>query len=381
MSLQIGIVGLPNVGKSTLFNALTNAGALVANYPFTTIKPNVGMAAVPDRRLERVAAIIQPEQVVPATIEFVDIAGLVKGAHQGEGLGNQFLGHIRNVDAVCIVARCFVDENVVHVSSGKQDTGGADSPAVSGSTPDPLDDLAVLDLELVLADLDVLERHIEKVKGLAKAHPRAMEGELAALHELREHLQTGDLASTWKGLEKAVDYLKDVALVTDKPRLYVVNVSEDDLPAGGPLAAQVAAHAANEGTQCVSICAQLEADLAEWEPEEAAAYRAEIDLASSGLETLVTAAYATLNLITFFTTTGGHEVRAWPLPWGTPAPRAAGRIHTDMEQGFIRAEVVSFEDLDRAGSIAAARERGLVRVEGREYVVQDGDVCHFRFNV
>jgi GTP-binding protein YchF len=367
MTLQIGIVGLPNVGKSTLFNALTNAGASVASYPFTTIEPNLGVTAVPDRRLERLVEIIQPERMVPAAVEFVDIAGLVKGAHQGEGLGNQFLGHIRDVDAVIVVARCFVDENVAHVSGGL--------------VPDPLDDLGVLDLELVLADLAVLERRIEKVQGLAKAQPRAVAAELTALNALSEHLQGGHLTSTWEGLEKAAGYLESVAMVTDKPRLYLANVGEEDLPDGGPLAAGVATRAAAEGRQCVVLCAQLEADLAEWDPAEAAAYRAEVGLASSGLEALVTAAYATLNLITFFTVTGGHEVRAWPLRRGSLAPQAAGRVHTDMEKGFIRAEVFSFDDLDRAGTIATARERGLVRIEGREYVIQDGDVCHFRFNV
>jgi GTP-binding protein YchF len=374
MSLQIGIVGLPNVGKSTLFNALTNAGAAVANYPFTTIEPNLGVTAVPDRRLERLAEIIQPERVVPATVEFVDIAGLVKGAHQGEGLGNQFLGHIRDVHAVAIVVRCFVDENVPRVPLESA------APA-TGDALDPLQDLEVLDLELVLADLAVLERRIEKVRGMAKAHPQAVAGELAALNDLREHLQAGHLVSTWAGLAKAADYLQPVALVTDKPRLYVANVDEKDLPSGGPLAADVVARAADTGARSVAVCAQLDADLAEWEPEEAAAYRAEVGLTSSGLEALITAAYATLNLITFFTTTGGHTVRAWPLPRGTPAPQAAGRVHTDMERGFIRAQVVSFDDLDRVGSMATARERGLTRVEGREYVIQDGDVCHFRFNV
>jgi GTP-binding protein YchF len=371
MALQIGIVGLPNVGKSTLFNALTQAGAVVASYPFTTIEPNVGVTAVPDQRLERLAAIIQPERVVPAAVEFVDIAGLVKGAHQGEGLGNQFLGHIRDVDAVLVVARCFEDENVARVAAG------------DGGVPDPLDDLAVLDLELVLADLAVLERRIEKVRGLAKAQPRAMAAELAALDDLREHLQAGHLASAWEGLDaaRAADYLASAALVTDKPRLYVANVGEADLPDGGPLAAQVAARAAAEGARSVVFCAQLEADLAEWEPHEAAAYRAEVGLTSSGLEALSGAAYVTLDLITFFTITGGHEVRAWPLPRGSLAPQAAGRVHTDMERGFIRAEVVRFDDLDRVGSMVNARERGLVRIEGREYVVQDGDVCHFRFNV
>jgi GTP-binding protein YchF len=351
MSLQLGIVGLPNVGKSTLFNALTNAGAVVANYPFTTIDPNIGVTAVPDHRLARVAEIIQPERVVPTTIEFVDIAGLVKGAHQGEGLGNQFLGHIRTVDAVVVVVRCFVDENVAHVSAGAGSAPGA------AEALDPLDDLAVLDLELVLADLAILERRIEKVSGLAKAQPRTVGAELAALSDLREHLEAGHLVSTWQGRAKALDYLESIALVTDKPRLYVANVGEGDLPDGGSLVAPVEDRAAREGAPCVVV------------------------LAASGLESLIEAAYDTLDLITFFTTTGGHEVRAWSLPRGMLAPQAAGQVHTDMERGFIRAEVLSFADLDRIGSIAAAREKGLVRIEGREYVVQDGDVCHFRFAV
>jgi GTP-binding protein YchF len=375
MSLQMGIVGLPNVGKSTVFNALTKAGAAVANYPFTTIEPNVGVGAVPDHRLVRLAEIIQPERVAPATIEFVDIAGLVKGAHQGEGLGNQFLGHIRAVDAVVVVARCFVDENVAHIAVG------SNISAQSPSALDPLEDLAVLDLELVLADLAMLERRIEKVKGLAKAQPKTVEGELSALTELLAHLEAGHLARSWEGRTKASDYLKSIALVTEKPRLFLANVGEADLPDGGPLAAKVKGRAQAEAARCVVVCAQLEADLADWEPEEAAAYRAELGLAASALEALIHAAYTPLDLITFFTTTGGHEVRAWPLPRGASAPQAAGKVHTDMERGFIRAEVVHFDDLNRAGAIAVAREQGLMRIEGREYVVQDGDVCHFRFNV
>ncbi len=366
MSLRAGIVGLPNVGKSTLFNALTQAGAQVANYPFTTIEPNVGVTPVPDPRLDRLAEIVSPERAVPATVEFVDIAGLVKGAHQGEGLGNQFLGHIRNVDAIVLVARCFQDENVA---------------TASGGPVNPLDDLDVLDLELVLADLEVLERRIEKVAGVAKAQPRAVADELAALNDLRQHLQAGHLALTWPGRAEAQAFLQPVALITDKPRLYVANVSEEDLPDGGALAAQVSARAAAEGAAFVVLCAQLEAELITWDPQEARAYRQQVGLSASGLESLIAAAYATLDLITFFTITGGREVRAWPVPRGTPAVKAAGRVHTDMERGFIRAEVVSFDDLERVGSFAQAREQGLVRLEGRDYPVQDGDVCHFRFNV
>ncbi len=365
MSLQIGIVGLPNVGKSTLFNALTSAGAAVAAYPFTTIEPNVGVVELPDPRLDGIARIVGPQKVIPTAVQFVDIAGLVRGAHQGEGLGNQFLGHIRNVDALAMVLRCFQDPDVAHVSTEL----------------DPLDDLSVVDLEMVLADLAVVERRIEKVRSAAKAQPREYAAELDFLGRLTAHLGAGHPARELQPTGQETGFLQQIGLVTDKPRLLVANVGEDELPDGGPLAAKVVAHARAEGSEAVVLCAACEADLAEWEPEEAAEYRSELGLEEPGLHRLVRAGYRLLDLITFFTATGGEVLRAWTLQRGTPVLAAAGKIHSDMERGFIRAEVVSYDHLMAAGSFTAARERGLLHIEGRDYVVQDGDIVHIRFNV
>jgi GTP-binding protein YchF len=365
MPMEIGIVGLPNVGKSTLFNALTRAGAAVASYPFTTIEPNVGVVPVEDRRLADIAALINPEKVVPTTVRFVDIAGLVRGAHRGEGLGNQFLGHIRNVDAIAMVVRCFEASDVPHV------------------TPDldPITDIETVDMELILADLASVERRLGKVRSSAKARPKDYAAELAWLERLREHLDGGARAWGLATTEQEKLWADTLNLLTAKPRLYVTNIGEDDCPGGGPLAQRVAARAAAEGAEAVPICAQVEMDLQEWPPDEAAAYLADMGLAESGLQRLVHAGYRLLGLITFFTTTGGRVVQAWTVQRGTPAPQAAGKVHTDMERGFIRAEVVTYDELMAAGSVAAARERGLLRLEGKEYVVQDGDVIHFRFAV
>jgi ribosome-binding ATPase YchF (GTP1/OBG family) len=332
MSLQIGIVGLPNVGKSTLFNALTQAGAAVASYPFTTIDPNVGVVEVPDPRLRNVAAIVRPQEVKPTIIQFVDIAGLVKGAHQGEGLGNQFLGHIRNVDAVAMVVRCFEDPDVAHLSAEL----------------DPLDDSDIVDLELVLADLATVERREAKVQSMAKAQPREFTAELQLLARVKAHLEGGHLAALLSLSDQEIEILRPLSLLTGKPRLYVANVSEDDLPDGPP--------------------------------DEAAEYRSELGLEAPGLERLIHAGYQLLDLITFFTATGTNVVRAWTLRRGQTAYEAAGKVHTDMQQGFIRAEVVSYDDLMTAGDPQTARQRGLVRMEGREYVVQDGDILHIRFS-
>ena len=365
MSLEIGIVGLPNVGKSTLFNALTNAGAEVASYPFTTIEPNVGVVPLKDARLDYVASLVQPQKVAPSTIRFVDIAGLVRGAHRGEGLGNEFLGHIRNVDAIAMVLRCFEDENIVHVDGRL----------------DPLEDAETVWTELILADLQVLERRIEKVETAAKARPRDYAAELDYLRRVHEHLDAGELARTLGPSGREAEWLSEVALLTNKPFLYVANVSEDDLPEGTEHAAQVRQRASEQGVAAVVLCAQTEMELQEWPADEAAAYLADLGCEETGLQRLVRAGYDALDLITFFTATGTKSVNAWAIRAGTAAPQAAGKVHSDMERGFIRAEVVAYEALQEAGSFSAAREHGQLRVEGREYVVQDGDIVHFRFNV
>lgn len=365
MGLEIGIVGLPNVGKSTLFNALTRASAAVASYPFTTIEPNVGVVPVPDERLEQIAAIVRPERVVPTTLRVVDIAGLVRGASRGEGLGNQFLGHIRAVDAVAMVVRGFEDPDVPHVAAEL----------------DPRGDVETVRLELMLADLATVERRLDRVRTQAKGAKGTADGELAALEALKARLERGlpaagpDLSAAESG------QAQELNLLSAKPCLYVVNVGEEALPDGGRYAAAVREAAVGQGAEVIVLSAALEAELAEWPPEEAATYRAELGLTEPGLETLIRAGYRLLDLITFFTVTGGQEERAWTLRRGSTALAAAAAIHTDMARGFIRAEVISTADLIRAGSVAALREEGRLRVEGRDYVVQDGDILHIRFNV
>jgi GTP-binding protein YchF len=314
--------------------------------------------------LQDVAAIVQPDDVKPATIEFVDIAGLVQGAHKGEGLGNQFLGHIRNVDAVALVVRCFEDPDVAHVTTDL----------------DPLADCDVIDLELVLADLATVERREEKVRSAAKAQPREYAAELKLLERLRAHLEAGELAARFPITDKEAETLQPLNLLTGKPRLYIANVGEDALPDGGPHVARLAQRAEAEGAQVVVLCAQCEADLAEWPADEADEYRSELGLEAPGLDRLIHTSYRLLDLITFFTATGTSVVRAWNLERGQTAYDAAGKVHTDMQKGFIRAEVVAYPDLKASGSFAQARERGLVRLEGRDYVVQDGDVIHIRFS-
>ncbi len=371
MTLQIGIVGLPNAGKSTVFNALTQADAAVASYPFTTIDPHVGVAEVHDPRLDTIADLIKPDKLIPTTIQFVDIAGLVKGAHRGEGLGNQFLAHIREVDAIALVLRCFEDPDVAHMSAQL----------------DPVDDLDVLDLELSLADLGTVERRIERTQGAAKARPKDFEWELATLDALQEHLARGQPARTFSTVEagdgadgRVEALLTELFLLTNKPRLLVANVGEETLPDGGTLALRVSEVADEEGSQAIILCADCEAALAEWPPDEAAAYRAELGLHTPGLERLVQASYQLLDLITFFTVTGGEVVRAWTLRRGQSVWQAAGQVHTDMQRGFIRADVVRHTDLVAAGSMVAAREAGRLRSEGRDYIVRDGDVIHIHFS-
>ncbi|NLS76740.1 MAG: redox-regulated ATPase YchF [Chloroflexi bacterium] len=366
MTMEIGLVGLPNVGKSTLFNALTHAGALVASYPFTTIEPNVGVIAVPDPRLQVLGELIQPEELVPTTLRVVDIAGLVKGASQGEGLGNQFLGHIRNVDAIAMVVRCFEDDEIPHVTAEL----------------DPAGDIETIELELALADLATVERRLERAHTQAKGNPAAYAHEIAALESIKRRLEAGQPLRGASIPEDEAPLAQEMQLLTAKPRMYIANVSEGDLPAGGPLVEPVARIAAAEGASLAVVCAAIEAELVDsWDAEEAAAYLRELGLESSCLGRLVREGYRLLDLITFFTTVGAKIVRAWTLRRGQTVLEAAGKIHSDMQRGFIRAEVMAYDDLARLRSVAAARDHGLLRVEGRDYLVQDGDVLHIRFNV
>ncbi len=364
--MKLGIVGLPNVGKSTLFNALTGAGAESANYPFCTIEPNVGVVPVPDRRLLKLAEMYAPEKVTPATVEFFDIAGLVKGASEGEGLGNRFLSHIRECDAILHVVRCFEDPNIIHVD---------------GSV-DPVRDVETIRLELVMSDLEITGRRLEKTAKLARSDKGAA-AELAALEKLNATLDSGRPASLADLSDDERKLLADMPLLSAKPVIYVANVGEDEAgaePVSNPHYAALKALAGGEGSGIIPVCCGLEAEIAELEPAEKAEFLSELGLEEPGLDRLISAGYSLLGLISFLTA-GPKEVRAWTITRGTKAPAAAGKIHSDFERGFIRAEIVSYDDLISCGSINAAKEAGLYRSEGKDYVMKDGDVTLFRFNV
>lgn len=366
--MKLGIVGLPNVGKSTLFNSLTKAGAESANYPFCTIDPNVGVVTVPDERLNVLGEMYHTKKIIPAAIEFVDIAGLVKGASKGEGLGNQFLANIREVDAIVHVVRCFENSNIVHVD---------------GSI-DPMRDIETINLELIFSDIEILERRIAKTTKVARNDKTAAK-ELKLLEKVKAHLEEGKLAKSFEDTEDEDEqaWLESYNLLTYKPVIFAANVMEDDLADDGSSnegVRSVRAYAEKEGCEVFVVCAQIEQEIAELDDDERKMFLEDLGLSESGLEKLIRASYHLLGLISYLTA-GEPEVRAWTIKRGTKAPQAAGKIHTDFERGFIRAEVVAYDDLMACGSHSAAKEKGLVRLEGKEYVVQDGDIMLFRFNV
>jgi GTP-binding protein YchF len=365
--MKLGIVGLPNVGKSTLFNSLTKAGAESANYPFCTIDPNVGIVAVPDERLKVLGDLYHTEKIVPAAIEFVDIAGLVKGASKGEGLGNQFLSNIREVDAIVHVVRCFEDSNIIHVDGSVE----------------PLRDIETINLELIFSDMEIIERRIARTSKGAK-NDKALAKELELLERLKSHLEEGNLAKSFEiSDEEEAVLVTSFNLLTYKPVIYAANVKEEDLSDDGVnnnQVAQVRDFAAKEGSELFVICAQIEQEIAELDEEEKKMFLEDLGLKESGLEKLIAASYHILGLISYLTA-GPKETKAWTIERGTKAPQAAGKIHSDFERGFIRAEIVSYTNLIECGNFNLAKEKGLVRSEGKEYVVQDGDVVLFRFNV